>query len=516
VRRDLSRLVETSFDLLVIGAGIHGACVAWDACLRGLSVAVVDRDDFGAATSANSLGIVHGGLRYLARGDFPRMLESIRERSALLRIAPGLVEPLPVLVPTYRSILRSRMGYRIALAINDLASWGRNRGLEAAQVIPGGRLVSREACLRLFSGFSTQALTGGALWYDARLRYPEQLTLSFLHAAAGRGAVPVNYARMNRLRVHQGAVEGAWVTDAISGMELEIRARVVVVAAGPWTRELIAGSMQEGRNAVPERRALAMNVVIGRPLSDVAVGVQAHSGPDEDPVCGGHRFLFVVPQNGTTLLGTWYRVVEGGEAHPGTDDGVRFLLREFNEACPGAELSPGDVVRTQWGWLPLKGGLEPGRATALAERPRIVDHGSRGGIRRLLSVEGVKYTTARGVAGRVVDQVFSNLGKTSPPCRTAEVRLEPRRDGTSLQPDGTVDRAEIRHAVREEMALRLSDIVFRRTQLGAGPRPSRATLVEIARQAGIELGWDPVRQEAEVNDVMRQLAVEGQAAEAVG
>ena len=93
MQRDLSGLPDTTFDLLVVGAGIHGACIAWDACLRGLLVAVVDRADFGAATSANSLGIVHGGLRYLARGDVPRMLESVRERSTFLRIAPGLVEP---------------------------------------------------------------------------------------------------------------------------------------------------------------------------------------------------------------------------------------------------------------------------------------------------------------------------------------------------------------------------------------------------------------------------------------
>ena len=128
MRRDLSRLLERTFDLLVVGAGIQGACIAWDACLRGLSVALVDRGDFGAATSANSLGIVHGGLRYLARGDLPRMLDSIQERSALLRIAPGLVEPLPVLVPTYQGA-KGRTAFGTALLLNDVISRTRNRGL---------------------------------------------------------------------------------------------------------------------------------------------------------------------------------------------------------------------------------------------------------------------------------------------------------------------------------------------------------------------------------------------------
>src|ERR687894_2810306 len=121
MRRDIPRLADTPFDLLVVGAGIFGACAAWDASLRGLSVAVVDQGDFGAGTSANSLRIIHGGLRYLARGDLPRMRESIRERSTLLRIAPGLVEPLPVLIPTYGRGLRGRPAMRLALVLNELA-----------------------------------------------------------------------------------------------------------------------------------------------------------------------------------------------------------------------------------------------------------------------------------------------------------------------------------------------------------------------------------------------------------
>ena len=136
-------------DLLVVGGGIYGACIAWDAALRGVSVALVDRDDFGAATSANSLRIVHGGLRYLARGEFARMRESIRERSTLLRIAPGLVVPLPVLVPTHGTGTQSRMALRAALAFNDLGSAGRNRGLDADHRIPAGRMLSRERSGRL-------------------------------------------------------------------------------------------------------------------------------------------------------------------------------------------------------------------------------------------------------------------------------------------------------------------------------------------------------------------------------
>ncbi|HEX6434037.1 MAG TPA: FAD-dependent oxidoreductase, partial [Gemmatimonadales bacterium] len=231
MRRDLSPFLETTYDLLVIGAGIHGACIAWDAALRGLSVAVVDRGDFGAGTSANSLRIVHGGLRYLARGDFGRMRESIRERSTLLRIAPGLVEPLPVLIPTYRHRLRGRSAMGLALLLNELVSLGRNRGLPPDRAIPSGHLLSREECLRVYPWFFRQGLTGGALWYDARLRHPERLTLSFVRSAADLGAVAANYVRVDRLLVRGGNVEGASVTDLIGGAEFAIRSQAVVVAA---------------------------------------------------------------------------------------------------------------------------------------------------------------------------------------------------------------------------------------------------------------------------------------------
>src|SRR4029450_7798713 len=115
---------------------IHGACIAWDAALRGLQVALVERDDFGGGTSANSLRIVHGGLRYLARGGLPRMRESIRERSTLLRIAPSLIQPLPVVVPTSGAGTQSRLALAAAMALNDLCSPDRNRGLTPDHRLP--------------------------------------------------------------------------------------------------------------------------------------------------------------------------------------------------------------------------------------------------------------------------------------------------------------------------------------------------------------------------------------------
>jgi glycerol-3-phosphate dehydrogenase len=512
MRRDLPRLTDTRFDLLVVGAGIYGACAAWDASLRGLSVAVVDQDDFGAATSANSLRIVHGGLRYLARGDFTRMRESIRERSTLMRIAPGLVQPLKVLVPTYGVGAGGRMAHAAALALNDLVSLGRNQQLDQAHQLPRSHLVSRDECLGLFPWFSARGLSGGAIWYDAQLRHPERLVLSFVQAAASTGAVPANYLRVDRLSTSQGVVQGAYATDRLTGTRLEIRARAVLVAAGPWCEDIVATGT--GTPLAARRRALAVNLVVARRLADLAVGVRARSGRVEDPVCGGRRFLFCAPEEQATLLGTWY-TSGAADTRAARDRGVTSLLHEFNEACPGLDLSSRDVVRTQWGWLPLKDGDERGRPDALAERPRITDHGHTHGVRHLLSVEGVKFTTARLVAEQAVDQVFASLGRTSPPCRTAELPLHTAELERPAGAAAAALREEIVQAVRSEMAIKLTDVVFRRTRLGAVPGPERGQVEAAARAMGTELGWDTLRQAEEIQAVMSEAGAPGPALETV-
>ena len=156
MRPEVSALGSTRHDLLVIGGGILGACLAWDAALRGLKVALVERGELGGATSANSLRIIHGGLRYLVRSDLRRMRESIRERSALLRIAPGLVQPFPVAIPAGTPGYPNRTGLRLGLALNDLLSAGRNRHLVPTRHLPAGRTLS--------AGELTASFRGSAPW----------------------------------------------------------------------------------------------------------------------------------------------------------------------------------------------------------------------------------------------------------------------------------------------------------------------------------------------------------------
>jgi glycerol-3-phosphate dehydrogenase len=171
------------------------------------------------------------------------------------------------------------------------------------------------------------------------------------------------------------------------------------------------------------------------------------------------------------------------------------------------EVRKDDIINWHSGWLPLKAGAEPGRPHALAERPRVLGHGLSDGIRHLFSVEGVKFTTARAVAQQAVDRIFDDLGQPSPPCRTRKV---PLNTGTMPQ------RGDLVPAIREEMAIKLADLVFRRTELGTPPGPERAMVQGAARLMGTELGWDARRRESEVEEVMRQIEAPAATLEAVG
>ena len=182
--RNINTLTDTEFDLIVVGAGIFGACATWEAARRGLKVALLEKTDFAHATSANHFKMVHGGIRYIQHGDLARIRESAHERSALLRIAPHLVRPLPIIIPTYGHGIKGKEILWTAMRLFDLLTWDRNRGLLPEKNIPASTIITRSQILKLFPGIKTKGLTGGALFYDGQMVSPTRLVISFLRSAA--------------------------------------------------------------------------------------------------------------------------------------------------------------------------------------------------------------------------------------------------------------------------------------------------------------------------------------------
>jgi glycerol-3-phosphate dehydrogenase len=468
VKRDFAALASREWDVVVVGAGIHGAAAAWDAAQRGLAVALVEREDFGAGTSWNSLKTIHGGMRHLQRLDVASLRESARERRALLRIAPELVEPLPFLVPCRGHATGGRAALALALLLNDLLTRDRNRGLAGERRIPPGRTTGAREALALVPGLPPRGLTGAALWHDAQAASTERLLLGFVHAAAEAGSAVVNRAEaLELLTAADGRVAGVAVRDALAGGSLEVRARVVVNAAGPWADALfVPGARQRARTPLLRAR----NLVLRRPLAArLAVGERSEG-----------RFLFLVPWQERSIVGTSYEPADQPASDP-----LEFLAAAAR-AFPWAGIGRSDLALVHEGLVPGEAG-----AHGLWTRSRIVDHERTEGRGGLLTLLGVKYTTARALAEATVDLVARRLGRPAAACRTAETPLpRARRLAGPLAEQARV-------AVRDEMALTLADAVLRRLDLGTSGAPPERQIAAVCAAMALELGWDAARQDAE-------------------
>ncbi len=537
--RDLRRLADTPFDVLVVGGGFYGVTVAWDAAQRGLSVALIDQNDFGAATSFNNLKTLHGGLRSLQSLNLRQMRLFIRERRALARIVPHLVRPLPFVVPTTNGLAGRRMAWHAVLAFNDAVSNDRNEGLpDPATHLPAGSIVTRDEALRLNPFVSPDGVTGGAIWYDYQMVSTDRVTLSFLLSATRSGATAANYVRADRLLKQGRRIAGVDATDRQSGASFPIRAAVVVNTTGPWATSLLAGLPAGEQGAPPPALSRAMNLVID-PLA------QTHA-------CGGKadgRFLFVVPWGNVSIVGTSH------DAHRGTADDltvsrhdVEHFLEAAKRAFPRAGLSAGAIRLVHRGLLPMVSGHDS--HVQLVKESRVVDHAGHG-LAGLVSVFSVRYTTARQTAEEAVNAVFANLGHPTPPlCRTATTPLvggeipdvkrfleeAEKRNIEGIPPvsirriattyGSQLDRvltlfaeapalreplgqacevrgAEILYAARHESAITLGDALLRRTAAGAAGHPGRDALQQAAAIMGDALGWDTPRRRSEVDAVER-------------
>ena len=537
MKRDLHKLAETTYDLLIIGGGINGACAAWDAALRGLSVALIDKGDFGAATSANSLKIIHGGLRYLQNADFRRMRQSIRERRIFMRIAPHLVHPFPCLMPTYGHFMHGKELLSLALMINDLVGFDRNCLEDPQKYIPRGRVVSKKECLRLIPGFNQRDLTGGAIWYDCQAYNSERLTLSFVLSADKAGAAVANYVEVKGFLKNGNQITGVRARDRLTEEELDLRAKIVLNTTGPWINRVL--SILDGRHKDKMPLSKAINLVTRPIIEKYAVGV-----PGKDS-----RLFFVTPWRNHSLIGTAYLAYQGAsDDFKVTENDIQDLIDEINEAYPAAALKRDDVSFFHGGLLPMAGENNNTGGVELTKHYRIDDHKKGDGIDGLISVIGVKYTEARDVAQKAVDLVFRKLERKHPKCLTAatpvhgghierfedfmgqEIKKKPyslteevvrhlvynygseygevlkyiseNSDWSQTVPNSSeVVKAEVIHGIREEMAQKLSDVIFRRTDLGSTGNPGDECFKTCAAIMAAELGWDAQTTERELTEV---------------
>lgn len=497
MQRNLDRLESTRFDLLVIGGGIHGAAVAWDAALRGLSVALVEKSDFCSGTTGNSLGVVHGGLRALQQGDLIRLRQSAREQAILLRVAPEHLRPLPCVIPVHRGEYPGAGAFRAAFSVMRLATADLGRNFHRS--LPRGRVLSRNETIRHFDGFDQGSLVGGALWYDAQVLTMERLVLAFIRSAEARGAAVANYVKVDRLLGAKGRAQAAEVTDGLTGRRFRITATVIVNAAGQWGDHLPQQRTPNTPSPLPTRWARAVNVIVNQRVPDVAIGIRSTWGAERDPVNGGNRFLFLTPWHGATLAGTSYVPLSAHRPDLPLAIQLSRMIDELNAACPALRWSVSDMINWHAGRLPLRAGFQSGSQGRLIDRGAVVNHAATG-HRGLLSIVGAKFTTARLLAEQAVDMAMREMGQRERPCRTAETSLDPEFERPRDLAGGT------QWAIREEMAQSVDDIVTRRLGLTQGRYPNPAEIAQVAEVAGACLGWTASRIAREVNQVLGRFA----------
>lgn len=558
--RDAAKAEHESCDVLVVGGGIFGACAAHEAASRGLRVVLVERADFAGATTANSYKIAHGGIRYLQHGDIGRVRASSRERSALLRTAPHLVRPMPILIPTYGRGMKGKAILRTGFKLYEWLTADRNRGIDdPGRRIPAARPLSRAEALDRFPGLPADGLTGGVVFCDGQMYSPPRIALAYLRSAAEAGATLLNYAEVTGLDVEEGRVRGAVVHDRIEDRTVAFRASVVLNAAGPWAGRLLDDALD--LDLGPERPVFSRDVglVTRRKLrGDLGLACPTATRDAEAIVDRGGRHLFLLPWRDYTLVGVWHGVWSGSPDRVSVEpEELTAYVAEANRAYPGLDLRPQDVLMVNTGLILYGAEDESSREHHFGHESILFDHATRHGVDGIVTLVGVRATMARGVAEKAVDLAFEKLGRMPVPSSTdslpvwggdiddfdalvdriasdggddgpisADVALQlahnhgsryaevleltrQARGWGTPYPGTSVLPAQVVHAVRREMAVTLQDVLLRRTDLGTAEAPAAPVLAAVASDVAREAGWDDARTAGEIDAVREFFARRG-------
>ena len=457
------------FDALIVGGGIVGAGVARDAAMRGLRVAIVDQHDFAFGTSSRSSRLLHGGLRYLAQGRVALVREASLEKRVVTRIAPHLSQPLAFVFPAYNDAQVPLWKLRIGVHLYDLLCSGRNLG-RASSLKPAATAAK-------LPGIDIDGLTGAVRYYDA-LTNDARLVLDTLSSAARAGASLVNYVRLE----HPEHADGLWtctVRDTLhpNGESSEVRARMVVNAAGPW-----ADLLKHSR--VKLRRTKGVHIVINRsrlPVQDAVVLTE------------GSRILFVIPWGDRVILGTTDTDFAGLAEDVRTDrEDIDYILRVTDEVFPGAHLTDADVISYWAGLRPLIASAD-GKPSDISR-----SHEIRRPREAWLDVAGGKLTTYRLMGEQAVDRIVDELKaqKRVKHCRTGDEPLLPPGD-PALSFSGVVpppvSREAVEHYCEREWAQHLDDVMLRRSSWGYYEPDLTGIAERVAGWMAERLGWDAAR-----------------------
>jgi glycerol-3-phosphate dehydrogenase len=541
----MKRFIENhsgkAYDIVIIGGGITGAAVAYEAASRGMSVALVEKGDFGGATSAATSKMIHGGLRYLANGEFGVVRESLRERRIMENIAPNFVYPLPFLVPLYKSIKNIKRIMQIGMILYDLLSYDKGFTWDKAKKLPSHRMLSPEDTLALEKVVNPDGLIGGIAFNDCENIIPERLTLAFIKSAVKYGADVSNYSKVEDFLREPGKIKGVVVRDLLSNKGVNLHGKITINCGGPWADLIldVAGGKQAPQHV---RRSEGIHIVTRKLVDKYVVGVLTPSG----------QRCNIMPWRGHSLIGTTDKEYIGNpDDYRVTRKSIADFIAEVNDGFgrPGL-IKYSDVTYAYGGLRPLVED-QTKDVYRTSRRYEIYDN-EKDGLAGLISVEGGKYTTSRGLAENVLKTIMKKAGQPYSKSVTAtkylagceikdinafmasarsansgfsepsvdylariygtefndlmEIARENARYAAPLNTDGEM-LAQVVYAARNEMARTLTDILLRRTGIGTLGHPGGKVLNDIAEIAAWELKWDNARIDRELEAAGKALTV---------
>ena len=544
----LETLSRETFDLAVIGGGITGAGVALDAASRGYTVALIEKHDWAAGTSSRSSKLVHGGLRYLQNFDLGLVREALLERSLMVKLAPHLVRPLPMVVAAFGGQRPDRL-IGIGLNMYDVMSTpglrrrrarraAIERGEDTAWSPARHRMISGDEVRELLPAIAGRDVTGGYLFYDCQTD-DARLVLTVLGEAERYGVVMANRLLATELLQEEGLTSGVLVRDELTGAEFSLQADNVVNATGVWADRLRPAELHDEAEVPTIAPSRGTHILLAPEHLPLEAGAIVPAG--------GGRSIFALPWLGRSLIGTTDNNYEGEVDHvrPAGDD-VAYLLEAVNRFF-GTSLGLGEVSGAYAGVRPLISSRDNRKTVDISRKAELYETSSG-----LITITGGKLTTWRRMAKLAVDRLVERDGREAP-CRTHEIALgKPTDPDRLMRVEGvhggayaalagrygqTGERvlgiaaerpelaepilpghpdllAEAAFAARYEQAASAADVLLRRTRLGLlDGRALLAGEAEAVRRVvaalGRELDWDEPRAEHELERFRAEASAEG-------
>lgn len=413
----LDALTDRPIDLLVIGGGITGAGIAWEAALRGLSVAVVEKGDFASGTSSKSSKLLHGGLRYLEQAEFKLVFESLAQRNRLFEDAPHVAKKLDFLFPIFKGGHDKGPIIGAGLWLYDVLMKMSNR-----KITRWHDRLSAQAVLKEEPHLSKDRLVSAYRYTDG-LTEDARLVMETLKSAEAAGAVALNYVEVTGLvKDATGHLTGVTARDTLTGRALNLSASVVFNATGPWADALLR--MDDPASPLRLKPTKGVHILTESFVCDHAVVMRSHDPAEKSP-----RVLFVIPWGGRTLIGT---TDTGHHGDPGdlsyldhdvnaSPEEVRYLLAAVNHSFD-VDLKPEDVISSFAGWRPLIAPPDAGAAESSISREYEIFTSQSG----MISIAGGKLTAYRTMAAHGVDHVIEALTRAAPGRHFGPTQIEKR------------------------------------------------------------------------------------------